>query len=39
MKPPENRLSDLVHMDRETGEFIQYKHDAGNPQSLGPGQI
>jgi len=31
-------LSDLVRME-PGGEFVHYQHDAGNPQSLGPGQI
>jgi signal transduction histidine kinase/ligand-binding sensor domain-containing protein len=31
--------ADLVRMDIETGELIHHKHDVGNPQSLGPGQV
>jgi ligand-binding sensor domain-containing protein len=31
--------ADLARMDIETGELTHYKHDAGNPQSLGPGQV
>jgi ligand-binding sensor domain-containing protein/signal transduction histidine kinase len=31
--------TDLVRRDFETGEFVHYKFDAGNPQSLGAGLI
>jgi len=34
-----SNLVDLVRRDIETGEFVHYKPDATNPQSLGPGQI
>jgi ligand-binding sensor domain-containing protein len=30
---------DLVHWDRTTGDFIQYKHDPNNPDSLTSGRV
>ena len=34
-----SNLVDLVCKDHETGEFVHYKPDATNPQSLWPGQL